>query len=115
MVNPDETTIIEIPAKLHKQPVVVAKRKYLPHASRFRQAEEVDDEDEEAYAVARHPSERYSTQAAIPSVPLKSHNLHRPPRSAAPVYCSTPRNNTTYIQQVPKWNCTKPQIKRFQI
>lgn len=27
VVNPDETTIIEIPARLHKQPIVVAKRK----------------------------------------------------------------------------------------
>lgn len=27
MINPTETTIIEIPAKLHKQPVVIAKRK----------------------------------------------------------------------------------------
>lgn len=27
MINPDETTVIEIPARLHKQPIVVAKHK----------------------------------------------------------------------------------------
>lgn len=27
MIDPSETTVIEIPAKLHKQPVVIAKRK----------------------------------------------------------------------------------------
>ncbi|KAF2880033.1 hypothetical protein ILUMI_26154 [Ignelater luminosus] len=29
VINPDETTIIEIPARLHKQPIVVAKRKVI--------------------------------------------------------------------------------------
>lgn len=27
MIDPSETTVIEIPAKLHRQPVVIAKRK----------------------------------------------------------------------------------------
>lgn len=61
MVNPDETTVIEIPVTLIKQPVVVAKRKY-PGQGAGQQ---------DAY-FPRQDAERYSAEKPIPMVPLKS-------------------------------------------
>lgn len=57
MVNPGETTVIEIPAKLNKQPVVVAKRKQ----------PSMPEEDYE-----QGPSERRSSShKPPPTVPLR--------------------------------------------
>lgn len=82
MVNPDETTVIEIPAKLHKQPVVVAKRKQSGKTYR--------EEDDVYYQ--QHYAESYGVQKPIPSVSLKSRCDPCRPQT------STPRSNISSSQ-----------------